>query len=497
MPIPPIITGAIIDIAKKEFFTIGKKVAHEFADSATGKNLGQIICYRKQEGYNNILLFVHGFSGSSSETFGCTPDMLAKDPQFKGWDIFCIGYSSDIYPSIGKGIWSVNPDIAKISLYLKTLLQNQFSGYNRIAFVAHSMGGLAVQRVILDLPKDEQQKLSHILLFGTPSAGLKKAFWFRFWNTQVGDLSYDSNFIKQLRIDWSNNFKSGINFRFKTIAGSKDEFVPVESSLIPFDKKYHGVIEGNHISMIKPINENDIHHQSFEIILKTLTNQQVAYLSGNPEDINLLLGEYHSVINKFLPIAKLIGLKELTQLFFALECTQRADEAVKVLQEHPLAKNDSDTLGILAGRFKRKYITEGLQADLDKSFEYYNTALKIAETEQKQKQVFYLSINLAFLFIVAHNSEIKMKEYAQLALNNCNSEQKDMWELATIAEANLYLGNIVLAEEFYKKSAEVAGTDIRAKQSIYSNAYFGYQSLMASKNKNAEFLKVLEEVFLK
>ncbi len=288
-----------------------------------------------------------------------------------------------------------------------------------------------------------------------------------------------------------------MNFNFKTIAGSKDEFVPIESSLEPFDRKYHGVIEGNHITMIKPKDENDIHHQSFEIILKTLTDQQVAYLRGNPEDINLLLGEYHTVINKFLPNSKLIGLRELIQLVFALECTKKSNEAVKVLQEHPRVNQDSDTLGILGGRYKRKYILEGLQADLDKSFEYYNTALKIAETEQNHKQVFYHSINLAFLYIMAHKNEAKMKEHAQHALDNCNSKQKDMWELATIAEANLYLGNMVLAEEFYKKSAHVAGTDIRAKQSIFSNAYFGYQSLLASKNKNSNFLKMLEELFLK
>ncbi|MBC7875279.1 MAG: hypothetical protein H7Y01_14845, partial [Ferruginibacter sp.] len=40
-------------------------------------------------------------------------------------------------------------------------------------------------------------------------------------------------------------------------------------------------------------------------------------------------------------------------------------------------------------------------------------------------------------------------------------------------------------------------TDIRSKQSIYSNAFYGYQSLTASTNKNADFLKMLDETFLK
>ena len=71
-----------------------------------------------------------------------------------------------------------------------------------------------------------------------------------------------------------------------------------------------------------------------------------------------------------------------------------------------------------------------------------------------------------------------------------------MWELATIAEANLYLGNIDIAEEYDKKAAALAGTDVRSKQSMYGNAWYGCPSLTASKNKNAAFINMLEYVFL-
>src|SRR5450432_1777124 len=212
MPLASIITGVVIDIAKKQLFEAEKKMLQPFIDSITGNKIGELICYRKKEGYNNVLLFVHGFSGSASETFGCTPDMLIKNQAFDGWDVFSIGYSSDIFPSIGKGLWSVNPDITKIALYLKTLLENQFSDYNRIAFTGHSMGGLAVQRVILDLPVNEQNKISQVLFFGTPSAVLAKSFWIRFWNTQTHDLNNKSDFIKKLRSDWDTKYKNGMPF---------------------------------------------------------------------------------------------------------------------------------------------------------------------------------------------------------------------------------------------------------------------------------------------
>jgi len=46
-----------------------------------------------------------------------------------------------------------------------------------------------------------------------------------------------------------------------------------------------------------------------------------------------------------------------------------------------------------------------------------------------------------------------------------------MCELATIAESNLYLGQLTMVEVFYNKVAKVADTDIRAKPSAQSKVY--------------------------
>jgi pimeloyl-ACP methyl ester carboxylesterase len=495
MALAAILAGPVIDMAKEFLFEEGKKVAHNFVDSVSGKTMGAIINYRKTAGNNNVLLFVHGFSGNSAETFGLTPDMLTADKDFEGWDIFSIGYSSDIFPSIGKGLWSVNPNITKIAMYLNTLLENQFAGYKRIAFVAHSMGGLAVQRAILDADKKIQKKISHVLFFGTPSAGLKKAGWAKFWNTQLKDLDKNSVFIKNLRTDWSEKFKSKTSFKLKTIAGSKDEFVPVESSLLPFDKTCHGVIEGNHVSMIKPLKITDHEHQSFQIILKTLTAQDVDYMQGEAGEINLLLGDYQQVINDNLENATELVIDRLIQLVFALECTGRKQEALKVLNEHPEAADNSDVMGVIGGRHKRNFLLSGFRKDAALAFEYYEKGLKMAEGKKDNKQIFYHAINLAFLTITAKKDEVEMKRYAQLALDNCVSQKKDKWELATVAEANLYLGNTELATAFYKEAAKLANA--RDRQSIYSNAFNGYQSLTAVTTKDDAFIKMLDTVFLK
>lgn len=494
MSLSTIAAGALIDLAKDQLMKFGKKAAVDFKDSASGKKLGTIINYRRKDCNNNILLFVHGFSGNSSETFGVTPDMLVADSTFDGWDVFSIGYSSDIFPSIGKGLWSVNPDITKVSAYLRTLLSNQFNDYDRIAFVGHSMGGLAIQRAILDAEPAIQQKISHVIFFGTPSAGLRKAFWARFWNTQLHDLSDQSDFIKKLRSDWENKYSISMPFMFKTIAGTKDEFVPVESSLNPFPESCRGIIEGNHINMIKPKDINDHEQQSFTLILKTLTNKSTDDLHGDPGEINILLGKYQTIINNYLPNAAGLAIKPLIDLVFALECKGRKQEALQVLQNHPLAANNSDLLGIIGGRYKRSFLLTGMQQDLDMALKYYTDALNIAKSKNDAAQIYYHAINLAFLKIAGEDNKNDMKMYAQLALDNCDINSIDKWELATIAEANLYLGKTDVAENYYRQAAKHANA--RDKSSMYSNAYYGYQAATKDTAKDAAFIKMLDTVLL-
>jgi len=247
--------------------------------------------------------------------------------------------------------------------------------------------------------------------------------------------------------------------------------------------------------MIKPLNINDHEHQSFQIILKTLTAQDVEYMQGEAGEINLLLGDYQQVINDNLEDPNGLVKDRLIQLVFALECTGRKKEAIKILSEYPEAAENSDIMGVIGGRHKRNFLLSGLKKDAAMAFQYYEKGLEMAKAKPDPKQIFYHAINLAFLKITVEKDEAEMKRYAQLALDNCVSQKKDKWELATVAEANLYLGNTELATAFYKEAAKLANA--RDRQSIYSNAFNGYQSLTADTAKDAAFIKMLDDTFLK
>lgn len=494
MSITRLITENAIDLAKEFIFENGISVMVDFKDSVTGEKQGEIIQYRHDEKSNSIVLFIHGFGGNAADTFGCIPDMLCNEAELRGWDVYSLGYSSDVFPTIGKGLWSANPDLTKLSLQLKTLINVNFKPFKRVALVAHSMGGLIVQRMLLDLESDDLKKISHCFLLGVPSNGLFKASFFSFWSSQVKDLSADGTFIPQLRKDWNDRFEGHYPFEFYVVAGSKDEFVPAQSSLTPFDQKYHYIVEGNHINMIKPKDESEVNNPCFQLLLKGIAPDKIP-LKGNMEELNILLGNYNEIINKYYDNRNALAVPQLIQLVFALENFNRNEDAIDILKNHPLLTSKSDPLGVLAGRYKRRYLAEGLQSDLQAAIDNYANALVIASSENNSEQIFYHAINLAFLSIVGEQDKLKMKKYAQLALDHCTSSHPDMWEVATIAEASMYLGDDEKALEKYKKAAEMANDDNRARNSIYLNALVGFKALNAGNGKVA-FLERLGEVLV-
>jgi pimeloyl-ACP methyl ester carboxylesterase len=63
-----------------------------------------------------------------------------------------------------------------------------------IAVAAHSMGGLVAQRAILN-DASLTDRLSHLFLFGTPSSGLKKAWFGSLFKPQLADMSAGGPFV--------------------------------------------------------------------------------------------------------------------------------------------------------------------------------------------------------------------------------------------------------------------------------------------------------------
>jgi len=450
-----------------------------------------IVDFRKTPNSNNVILFVHGFSGEAETTFGNTARYLSQEAKMNGWDMFSVGYSSNAMPSIGTGIWAAIPDITKLSQFLITTIRSEFKKYDRIGIVAHSMGGLVVQKAIVELEPLYKDKIQYLLLFGTPSNGLVKAGLVKFWNKQLRDMSSGGVFITELRAQWNKMFANGYPFLFKTVAGTDDEFVPVLSSQQPFDKKYWEVVSGNHLTIVKPEN---INHAGYQLILASFTKVAFIDVFSDKEAVNLLLGNYTAVVNQLLPLKDKLDKNGLVKLILSLEGLGRSAEAVAILETNPTARGNSDLLAILAGRYKRKYLLNYEAADAEVAITYYKEALEMALTKTNKEDTYYPAINLAFLHLVYKEDRKAMAEYAQQALAAANASPDNSWKFATIGEANICLENFAVAKDNYQKAAALAG--VREKLSMYANAYMSYTTLKHIESRDDEFVKFLKATLL-
>jgi pimeloyl-ACP methyl ester carboxylesterase len=452
-----------------------------------------VTVFRETETANNAILFVHGFSGEAAKTFGKIPEFLMEESKMDGWDMFPFGYSENVNPYLGKGIWASIEDITRIADFLKTSIKYKFGKYNRIAIVAHGLGGLVAQRAILNLDDSNLDRISHFILFGTPSNGLEINTSSKMWSKRLQDLLSESPFIKNLRSDWNQRFTKNYPFDFKTVVGTKDTYVTVHSALSPFDEKDRATVAGDHFSMITPENtQNDAYH----LILETLNNHSFSNQYTNEEEINNTLGEYEAVVKKLLPNVDEIDLKGLKLLVFALEGLDRRDEVMDILLNHPLAKENSDIMGLLAGRYKREYLANYKRTDGEQAQFFYQLGLQTAEKQDNSGQVFYHAINLAFMSLVFEDNFQNMRSNALKALAAAEKYDMDnLWKWATIAEANMYLNDFSKAKSFYEKAAKLAG--IREKISIHINADTAYTCLKNIGNtKEDNFRNFLKTTFL-
>lgn len=480
--VPDKILSVNPEVAEKNQTEVSKNITEEV-----------VTVFRETETANNLLLFVHGFSGEASKTFGNIPKFLMEESKMDGWDMFPFGYSENVNPYMGKGIWASIEDIIRIADFLKTSIKYKFGKYKRVAIAAHGLGGLVAQRAILDLDETNLDRISHLILFGTPSNGLEINTSSKMWSKRLQDLLSDSPFIKNLRSDWNQRFDKNLPFSFKTVIGTSDVYVTTGSALSPFNESDRVTVAGNHFSMITPENtQSDAYH----LILTTLNNNTFHNQFTNEEEINNTLCEYDAVVKKLLPNVANLDFKGLKILVFALEGLDRHAEVMDILLNHPMLKEKTDLMGLIAGRYKREYLANYNRVDGEKALYYYKLGLQKSERNDDNEQIYYHAVNLAFMNLVFEEDNQNMRMNASKALIAAEKDLVDnLWKFATIAEANMYLNDFVEARVFYKKAAKLAG--VREKISMHTNAYTAYTCLKnISNQKEDNFKKFLNTTFL-
>ena len=404
----------------------------------------RLIEHRKAKG-NAAVVFLHGFSGDAVKTWGNFPAFLQREDALATWGIYSIGYSSSLAFDIA-GIWSADPKIVTLGGLLGTVANEPpLSDCGALAFVAHSMGGLMLQRGLLST-RSLLTRTSHVALFGTPSAGLKKASPFAFWKRQVRDMESGGAFISGLRKEWATQVGNAPPFKLVAVAGDRDEFVPSTSSIDPYPERFRKVVYGNHLEIVKPA---DTDHLGYKVVVSLLAGG-----AGNGPLSSARLAvesrKFQVAIDLLWPLRSELDEQGRVQLALALDSVARREEALQVLRGAD--KAETDALGTLAGMLKRRWLVEHRKADAEEAISLYHRGLKLSE-DRNASQAFYHAINCAFLMLAYRDDADLAKHYAQRALDHCKaSGANDIWRYATEGEARIYLGQTEEALSLYREA---------------------------------------------
>jgi pimeloyl-ACP methyl ester carboxylesterase len=403
----------------------------------------ELVTHRNKRADAAIVL-IHGFGGDATLTWGKFPELLAADPSLHGWDVYSIGYSTSLSLDVS-GIWAADPEIITLGGLLNTAADvPPLDHYRSLAFFAHSMGGLMLQKALVTTPA-LVKRTEAVLLFGTPSAGLAKARGIGSWlKRQAHDMVKGGPFITGLRSAWNETFAQRVPFKFLAIAGDRDEFVPRASSIDPFPKDVQRVVYGHHLQIVKP---EDANHLGFKTAVKALQ-------PGADRDwmdsalVAVESRDFEMAIKELEPRHKELDDDGLVMLALALESKQQSEKAIEILTQRD--RLSTDPLGVLAGRLKRRWLVERRRLDAERSLDLYRQGLDLAAAAKDHGQAFYHAINVAFMERAFMKHEAEAKKLAGVALEHCGQAAQDKWRSATEGEAHLQLGNSELAVEGYR-----------------------------------------------
>lgn len=433
---------------------------------------------RVEPANNAAIVFIHGGSGDPRETWGNFPHFIAQDPRANGWDIYSYGYiSTGINWSLGMPLnrWlkrrlgvSVDPSVAMLVNGLHTrLTTGRFADYAALTIVAHSLGGIVAQKMLVEYA-DMRTRVQFVFLMGVSSNGFVDKLYTTHNMAQIAEIRPGTPLIVDLRDKWKRLFiDRPAPFEYWAIAGDQDGFVPPDSSLAPFPQDRCRVIPGDHGSIKEPRNASD---QSVQFVLERLVGQLGGDRWGGAR-MAVELGEYQQAIARLEPHVNDLDEAGLTTLALAYESVGRTDDALSVLSHSNKYANATDALGVLAGRLKRRWYLNRTASDGTKAIDLYLRAYQLATDMKRADQICYHGINVAFMQLAYRNDLAAAARTAQSVLACCDNATADYWNLATRAEAHLYLLNTQAALDTYRKALACEPPPLlRQRQSTFEQA---------------------------
>ncbi|BDT86447.1 alpha/beta fold hydrolase [Nocardia cyriacigeorgica] len=253
------------------------------------------------------LITVHGIL-SSSRTWQPMIELLRADPEIFG-RVSVLPFE---YPTrlVNMSVQRKIPDFDELARYLDTALREEFDPDQPVMVLAHSQGGLIVQRYLaqqLDQGRAERlQRIRRIMMFATPNSGSEFMLSARKWllrNPQERDLRPLSSKILETQqkvlqqiVYCQEPTSNSVPIEIETFAGLEDRIVLPQSAASVF--RFSGTLPGDHSSIIKPTASTDLVYR----IVKSRIQSELdhhdgagASKSGARDELPLLESSHDSV----------------------------------------------------------------------------------------------------------------------------------------------------------------------------------------------------------
>ncbi len=196
-----------------------------------------------REDEKTIIIFVHGLFGHgncsfyNSDTKDFWYNLIAKDEQFKGIDI-----ATFFYPT---GRNAKHNSIADIARHIRELIDSNVRAYDRIVFIAHSLGGVLVKLALLGDQTLIREKRVDLHLFGVPTKEVKvdevSKLLLGLFSTD-GDAVHVKNLVRKGQADLLHEF---INSFWDSVAKEVNVYCYFEGR--PLQKEIGGWTPPNHV----------------------------------------------------------------------------------------------------------------------------------------------------------------------------------------------------------------------------------------------------------
>jgi pimeloyl-ACP methyl ester carboxylesterase len=221
--------------------------------------------YERRGSPERVIVFVHGIFGSSTATWTCSsnitwPKLLKGDDAFGNWDIYVAGYDT---PYLGNSM-----TIDEVVSNLKNRLDNDevFSKHREVIFVAHSLGGLIVQRLLLTY-RGLAKQVRFIYFYSTPQTGSQIA--------QLGRVFSADPLLKQMLPGDSNDYLLNLENEWR-----QAEFTNIRRYCAYEKKKLKGVLVVDRLSATRDCSDGVVAiNEDHATIVKPCSRDADSYIA--------------------------------------------------------------------------------------------------------------------------------------------------------------------------------------------------------------------------